>query len=561
MTNEPTERILPADLTAERAVLGSCLLEPEAINQIAGILPSDAFSLQKHIFIYQAILSLYERRIPPDLTTVADELRRHDTYNPAGGLAYLGELSAEVPTALHVEYYASIVKRTYILRRIIRAGAHISAAGYNERQELDATFRSIEEQIESIDRMANRIAVVPANELYAMQLDPVRVIIPQLLVQGFGFLAAHPGMGKTWLLLQWAIAKASGGHVFGEIQVPQSKVLFLALEDTQESLQERLRKLCPDRAPPADMLIITKEVGWKAIDEGGISDLEAILRQHTDLDLIIIDTLTAVSPRIPRGNPYREEYKAFKPLADLADRYRVAIVGAYHFNQGGKRDVLEMVNGSAGLPSVAVNRIGIVRERGQGQGQLVSVAKRGTGDVDWTLQFDTDTCQWVKLGDTATVKMGETRQIILEHLEQTGTATLKELLEMTGASYNTLVQNLKRMRDDGVISSPKKGIYELTLCYDTSHMTEKSAVMTGNAVLKPQTIVHDSHDTHDTRHDTPECCHDCHDCHDGTPKAPECGENQNHGHDTRHDSTDHCHDVMFTEEEIERIHWYSHYDD
>jgi hypothetical protein len=500
---------LPADVNAERALLGSCLTDSYAFASIEGLINERMFFLEKHAWVFQAMQECFDSRRVPDLVTVADALKRQDRLEPLGGLAFLGELTAENYTSVYIQHYAAIVRRTYTFRRIIQTGGQIAALGYNEREELDNVLSQIDQHIDALET-GKSISAIPADQLYALNIPPIRVIIPNLLVQGFGFLAAHPGMGKTWLLLQWAIAKASGGMIFGDIPVAKSKVLFLALEDTHASLQERLRKLCTS-PPPENLLFITKESEWKAIDEGGLKDIELFLRQHTDIDLVLIDTLTAISPTIPRGNPYREEYKAFRPLADLADRYRIAILGAYHFNQGGRRDILEMVNGSAGLPSVAVNRLGIIRERGQAQGQLISVAKRGTSDIDWMIEFDSGTCQWVKIGDTGAVRMSEQRKNVHEFLEQEGEATIKEIMGSTEYSYNSLVQLLKRMRDEGTIISPKRGVYALHDSHDSSVRTR---VMSTESNGTGNNGVHDSHDSDSGKNRGANWSHESHESHE-----------------------------------------------
>ncbi|WP_322489381.1 replicative DNA helicase [Chloroflexus sp.] len=137
MTGDRTaalDRSVPFDLQSERATLGSILLERDAIIVVAPWLPSRYFYLEKHAIIYEAMLGCYNRREPPDLATVAAELRRREKLDLVGGLAFLGELAVEVPTAVHIEYYARNVERTAILRRLIEAGGKIAAIGYNEAE-------------------------------------------------------------------------------------------------------------------------------------------------------------------------------------------------------------------------------------------------------------------------------------------------------------------------------------------------------------------------------------------------------------------------------------------
>ena len=80
------EKSLPANIDAERATLGSILLNREAIVAIAPWLSTAAFYLEKHVWIYEAMLACYNARVPPDTRTVSDELRRQDRLDPIGGI-------------------------------------------------------------------------------------------------------------------------------------------------------------------------------------------------------------------------------------------------------------------------------------------------------------------------------------------------------------------------------------------------------------------------------------------------------------------------------------------
>lgn len=146
------ERSVPFDLQAERATLGSILIEREAIVAVAGWLPPENFYLEKHALVYQAMLACYNRREPPDIATIAAELRRNDQIDLVGGVAFLGDLMAEVPTAVHVEYYARVVERTAVLRKLIETGGKITAMGYDESQDLEAVLDKAEAELFSVSQ-------------------------------------------------------------------------------------------------------------------------------------------------------------------------------------------------------------------------------------------------------------------------------------------------------------------------------------------------------------------------------------------------------------------------
>ena len=140
------------DLLAERATLGAILLDREAIVAVAAWLTPDHFYLEQHALVYEAMLACRHRREPPDLMTVRAELRRHERFDLVGGFAALGDLLNEVPTAVHIAYYARNVERTAILRRLIEAGGKIAAAGYDDSQELAMTLDHAERTLFAVSQ-------------------------------------------------------------------------------------------------------------------------------------------------------------------------------------------------------------------------------------------------------------------------------------------------------------------------------------------------------------------------------------------------------------------------
>jgi hypothetical protein len=468
MTDAPT---LPADIAAERAVLGSCLLDRDAIIHIQQWFRAEFFYLEKHAWVYAAVLACFYRQVPPDFNTVADELRRRGQLEQIGGIAELSEMALSVPSAVHVEYYARIVERTATLRRLIEAGGQIAALGYDQREEVDRLFSQAQATLDQIDQERTRSypRVGRVKDLMQENLPPIEWIIPGLISQGFGYLAAAPGAGKTWMLLQWALAISSGGKVFGHVDVPCAPVLFLALEDTKASLQERIRLLGYDYIPDI-FYYSTMEAGWAPLDDGGLQQLEnAILA--TVPSLVVIDTLTSVSPNIKMGgNPYRAEYQSYVPVRSLAEKYECAIIGAWHFNKANRANVLEMTSGTMGLPAVSVNRIGLVREQDSSEARIKSHSKRGK-EADWALHFDLTTGQWCYQGGTKEHQMSEQRKTVLSVLEESGAMPFKSLLDVTGMEYNNLLQLLRQMKKDNMIQSPGKGLYEIPKKHDPHDRT------------------------------------------------------------------------------------------
>lgn len=138
------DKALPSNTDAERAVLGSVLLNRDAIIAVAAWLQPEDFYLEQHAWIYEAMVTCYNNRVPPDSRTVSDELRRHDRLDTIGGLPYLLGLVDSVPSSYHIEYYAQIVQRTALQRRLIMAGSQIAQIGYDESKDIEDTLDKAE---------------------------------------------------------------------------------------------------------------------------------------------------------------------------------------------------------------------------------------------------------------------------------------------------------------------------------------------------------------------------------------------------------------------------------
>ena len=126
------EKLLPQNVEAEASVLGSLLIDPDAMAQIADFLHPEDFYREAHRVIYQAISDLYETGAPADLITLTDELQRSNKLEDVGGASYVSSLANQVPTSANIESYARIVERTAILRRLIHAAGQIAGIAYNE---------------------------------------------------------------------------------------------------------------------------------------------------------------------------------------------------------------------------------------------------------------------------------------------------------------------------------------------------------------------------------------------------------------------------------------------
>ncbi len=127
--------MLPHNSDAECSVLGSLLIDPDAVALVADFLSSEDFYRDTHRIVYGVILQLYHQRIPADYITVSDVLRQQHQLDDSDGIPYLTSLINYVPTSANVIYYGHIVSRTALLRRLIHVGGNIVAQAYEDSEE------------------------------------------------------------------------------------------------------------------------------------------------------------------------------------------------------------------------------------------------------------------------------------------------------------------------------------------------------------------------------------------------------------------------------------------
>ena len=217
------EKLLPQNIEAESGVLGSIIIDPEAIVQVADFLMPEDFYRDGHRTIYETILQLYEMHEAADFITICDELARKNKLEEVGGPGYITSLINQVPTSGNIEYYGRIVERTAILRRLIHASGQIAAVAYEEA-DADVALETAEKLIFGISQRHARADFSPLRDLltdYMAKLDQLHEHRGTIVGVPTGFtdldrltgglqrsdliiLAARPAVGKcmaAWTLI------------------------------------------------------------------------------------------------------------------------------------------------------------------------------------------------------------------------------------------------------------------------------------------------------------------------------------------------------------------------
>src|SRR5512135_764859 len=141
------DRMPPHSIEAEEAVLGSVLIDPEAIYRVSSFLKADDFYIVKNQWVWSACLALHERREPIDFVTITRELAARNQLDEIGGPAYISHLVNVVPTAIHAEGYGRIVERASLRRKLLGAASTIAQLAYEESEDVDEVVDRAEQAL------------------------------------------------------------------------------------------------------------------------------------------------------------------------------------------------------------------------------------------------------------------------------------------------------------------------------------------------------------------------------------------------------------------------------
>ena len=353
-------RIPPHNIESERALLGSLMLRPDAINDIMDIIRSEAFYSDKHRKIFQAMEELFGHNDPIDLLTVSSRLKEKNQLDQIGGGTYLTELINIVPSSANAEYYAQIIQNKHIMRRLIDATEHVCSMGYDEAEDLSVLLDTAEKKIFEVTQGAtsNRFVQIKDTlgeawdrlEMLHKNKDAMRGVptgfteldakLSGLQKSDLIILAARPSMGKTSLALdiarQTAIRHGRPVAIFSlEMSNQQLVDRMIAAESRVDAWRLRTGKLTLDAE--FDRIRNSLEPLSKApifVDDQPANNLLKMrgvvrrLKQDQGCDLIVVDYLQLMTPISSKNsdNVVQQVTEISRGLKQLAREFDVPVL-------------------------------------------------------------------------------------------------------------------------------------------------------------------------------------------------------------------------------------------
>jgi replicative DNA helicase len=350
-------RTLPYNEEAEKSVLGSILIDKDAINIVSELLTPSCFYNSTHTLIYECMLQLYEDRKPIDLLTIASILKKKKT-SPIDS-SFFNSLIESVPTSANVEHYAHIVREAYTKRSLIHAGTEIAELAFQDGKDVKEVLDKAESFVFSISQRFMTRGFIPVRETLTASFDK----IDELHRKGSGLrgiksgfedldntlsgmqnsnlliLAARPGQGKTAMLLNIA------QFITVKEKIP---VGIFSLEMSKEELVDRLLvgqadvdawRLKTGKLSEDDFTKLSEAMGKLADaplfidDTPGLSIMEMRskarrLQMEHNIGLIIVDYLQLVDPGRHYDNRVQEVSVVSQSLKNLARELSIPVLAA-----------------------------------------------------------------------------------------------------------------------------------------------------------------------------------------------------------------------------------------
>ncbi len=379
-------RMAPHSVEAEEAVLGSILIDPEAIFRVSSHLHADDFFIVKNGWVWAAVFALQDRHEPIDFLTVCRELEARGQLAEIGGEAYISHLINAVPTAIHAEGYADIVQKTSLRRRMLSVASHIARLAYDESEEVDEQLDRAEQALLDIRNNRDPRALEPLPLLIARYYDELQsryecsgelpgmptgfpdldALLGGLQASDLILVAGRPSSGKTSFVLNIALnaGRKFQRHVavfsleMSKLQIVERMISQESGIDGQKLRMGRLVGDDWDRFIQASDHLATNSHVW-VDDTPAISALQLhskARRLHAlhGLDLIVVDYLQLMTAPGRHENRTQEVGILSRSLKALARELNLPVLVASQLSRaveqrGDKRPMLSDLRESGSL--------------------------------------------------------------------------------------------------------------------------------------------------------------------------------------------------------------------
>lgn len=239
-----------------------------------------------------------------------------------------------------------------------------------------------------------QLETITAASLMDKQFDPQHELIESMLAPGLYILAGASKIGKSWLVLQIAHCVSMGIPLW-ERKVQKSEVLYLALEDTERRIQNRLMRICGGET--GEIAFATEA---EVLGRGFEEQVTNYLHNHPQAKLVIVDTLIKVREMNSRGSAYADDYATMTAFKRIAERYGITMLIVHHTRKQEASDIMDMISGTTGIMGCADGAMVLERPMRRVPRGSISMTGRDFQDAKINLIQNPDTMCWEFAGYT-----------------------------------------------------------------------------------------------------------------------------------------------------------------
>ncbi|MEO1895929.1 MAG: replicative DNA helicase, partial [Methylococcales bacterium] len=361
-------KVPPNSIQAEQAVLGGLMLDNEGWDKVAENVTEEDFYRKEHRYIFRAISQLASKMEPFDVVTVSEMLETMGEIDTVGGLAYVGMLAKDTPTAANIDAYAKIVRDRSVLRQLIHVGTTISGSVFNpEGQETSQLLENAERQVFEIAEQQQRgkSGFIPIRSLLAKAVDKIESLYEQdnpITGVSTGFtdfdemtsglqpadlviVAGRPSMGKTTFAMNLAenvAIKAKKPVAVFSMEMPGDQLAMRMMSSLGRIDQHKVRtgKLDDDEWPRMTSAInLLAETQLFIDDTAALTPTEVrsrsrrLMREHGQLGLIVLDYLQLMQSPSSGENRVQQISDISRNLKALAKELNVPVVALSQLNR------------------------------------------------------------------------------------------------------------------------------------------------------------------------------------------------------------------------------------
>ena len=449
---------------AEAAVIGSVIIDPDCLNKVAAILGPDSFAFPENQIIYQTILDLRETDKAIDGLLLRNALEESGQLEKIGGVDYIAKILDSVPSSANAEYYSKIVVEKLKRRKLIVVGEQI-------KKIIESTDGSVGENVCQIQQVVSELGDLAESEHLRLinfsGIEPKSItwLVENKFPNGaVTIFAGDPGSTKSMLAVSLA-AKISTGAKWANCETPLKKgsVIFISDEDDPNKIIRP--RLDAHGADVNKVFILNYKTDEFFNLVTHLPALESIIARIPDLRAIFLDPITAYLGNI-NANSNAEVRAVLTPLAALAARYDIAVIGINHFNK--RQDLSYMYRGLGSTAFVAQARSawGILTDKDDEETRILCPIKsnyciRPSGlryrIIDGAIQFESEpfTIRIDDAGDRNSAKLDNAVDWLQNRLESGAvlSSTIFEEGETQGFKRNLLF----RAKDSLKIKASKEG--------------------------------------------------------------------------------------------------------